>query len=78
MKSIIKIKINKGKAGMGRVISTIIICYVAVIYYPLDGIRKVNHYHYHHHGKDIHGSVEVEDAVENPEDSPISITKETE
>jgi len=68
MKSIIKIKIdkiiNKVKAGMGRIISTIIICYVAVTYYPLDGIRTVNHYHYN---RDTTPVIEVDETVESPE-----------
>jgi hypothetical protein len=45
MKSIINIEnIEQINVQMGRIISTIIICYVAVTYYPLEGIRTVIHH----------------------------------
>jgi hypothetical protein len=46
LESIIKINIgkiiNKASSEMSRIICTLIICYVAVTYYPLDGFRPVH------------------------------------
>jgi len=71
LESLIKIKINKfiykAKSEMGRIISTLILCYVAVTYYPLEGFRTENHCN--HAAIENHTSGTASPGISRPEES---------